>query len=651
MNQRAIRLAWEEFQQHGRKACVLPRAIAASWERSRSFGVGTALLRAPLADEAEIFRRRSLNASFLAASRQALERSREMLRDAASMMILADRTGFVLETAGDGRVVEQGKGNALQTGGAWQENAIGTNAIGTALAEQRPVKVTGAEHFCEDVQRWSCAAAPVHHPLDGELLGAVDISGPVATFNPQSLALAAAIGREIEATLEKAAKLDHEILLRHLLSKRSTWLSEDILVIDRRGHLVHSTETAMRKIDTASPDDLPHVLRRIIGSASAEAWERNCRDRFPNAGLEIVKDDGEVAGCLIVLLGKRSIPASPAVARAPRAAADAFDEIAGESAVMRDIRERARKLAANPLPVLIEGETGVGKELFARAIKAASACASGPFVPVNCGGMARDLIASELFGYVKGAFTGADGNGRPGKIEKADGGILCLDEIGEMPMDLQSYLLRVLEDGIVYRVGDHEGRPVSIRLVSMTNRDLMEEVGAGRFRRDLFYRIAAARLRIPPLRERGDDVLVLAERFAARTAARLGRPSPSFSDDALMLLRLYGWPGNVRELRNVIDAVLALCETDKIDVEHLPPEMRLCDKASRAAGAEPEAAAKPLTVLPSRRGMKTPEREAILAEVEACGGNLTEAARRLGIARSTLYVRLAKYGVLRSPED
>ncbi|WKW49984.1 sigma-54-dependent Fis family transcriptional regulator [Rhodomicrobium lacus] len=651
MNQRAIRLAWEEFQQHGRKACVLPRAIAASWERSRSFGVGTALLRAPLADEAEIFRRRSLNASFLAASRHALERSREMLRDAASMMILADRTGFVLETAGDGRVVEQGKGNALQTGGAWQENAIGTNAIGTALAEQRPVKVTGAEHFCEDVQRWSCAAAPVHHPLDGELLGAVDISGPVATFNPQSLALAAAIGREIEATLEKAAKLDHEILLRHLLSKRSTWLSEDILVIDRRGHLVHSTETAMRKIDTASPDDLPHVLRRIIGSASAEAWERNCRDRFPNAGLEIVEDDGEVAGCLIVLLGKRSIPASPAVARAPRAAADAFDEIAGESAVMRDIRERARKLAANPLPVLIEGETGVGKELFARAIKAASACASGPFVPVNCGGMARDLIASELFGYVKGAFTGADGNGRPGKIEKADGGILCLDEIGEMPMDLQSYLLRVLEDGIVYRVGDHEGRPVSIRLVSMTNRDLMEEVGAGRFRRDLFYRIAAARLRIPPLRERGDDVLVLAERFAARTAARLGRPSPSFSADALMLLRLYGWPGNVRELRNVIDAVLALCETDKIDVEHLPPEMRLCDKASRAAGAEPEAAAKPLTVLPSRRGMKTPEREAILAEVEACGGNLTEAARRLGIARSTLYVRLAKYGVLRSPED
>ncbi|WP_127078994.1 sigma-54-dependent Fis family transcriptional regulator [Rhodomicrobium lacus] len=651
MNQRAIRLAWEEFQQHGRKACVLPRAIAASWERSRSFGVGTALLRAPLADEAEIFRRRSLNAAFLAASRQALERSREMLRDAASMMILADRTGFVLETAGDGRVVEQGKGNALQTGGAWQENAIGTNAIGTALAEQRPVKVTGAEHFCEDVQRWSCAAAPVHHPLDGELLGAVDISGPVATFNPQSLALAAAIGREIEATLEKAAKLDHEILLRHLLSKRSTWLSEDILVIDRRGYLVHSTETAVRKIDTASPDDLPHVLRRIIGSASAEAWERNCRDRFPNAGLEIVKDEGEVAGCLIVLLGKRSIPASPAVARAPRAAADAFDEIAGESAVMRDIRERARKLAANPLPVLIEGETGVGKELFARAIKAASACASGPFVPVNCGGMARDLIASELFGYVKGAFTGADGNGRPGKIEKADGGILCLDEIGEMPMDLQSYLLRVLEDGIVYRVGDHEGRPVSIRLVSMTNRDLMEEVGAGRFRRDLFYRIAAARLRIPPLRERGDDVLVLAERFAARTAARLGRPSPSFSDDALMLFRLYGWPGNVRELRNVIDAVLALCETDKIDVEHLPLEMRLCDKASRAAGAEPEAAAKPLTVLPPRRGMKTPEREAILAEVEACGGNLTEAARRLGIARSTLYVRLAKYGVLRSPED
>jgi DNA-binding NtrC family response regulator len=210
-------------------------------------------------------------------------------------------------------------------------------------------------------------------------------------------------------------------------------------------------------------------------------------------------------------------------------------------------------------------------------------------------------------------------------VEAANGGLLCLDEIGEMPLELQSYLLRVLEDGVVYRVGGHTGHQVALRLVSMTNRDLSGEVAAGRFRKDLFYRIAALRLRIPPLRERDGDVPLLLDHFGALAAARAGLPPPRFTEAARAALAGYGWPGNVRELRNMVDMLVAMKHGDgPVDVSDLPPEVRA--EPARPSGAS---------------DLKAVEEAAIRAAVDACGGNLSRAARRLGIARSTLYMRLA----------
>lgn len=641
MHQRDIRLVWEGFLKNGRTPREFSRAVATSWERSRNFGVGAERKEAPLAGEPEIFLRRSKNAELLHMARPALERSSEFLANSASMMVLTDAGGFIVETAGDPRVVDEGRRNHLEIGGRWEEGVIGTNAIGTALAEGRPIQICGAEHFCADVQRWTCAAKPVFHPVDGELLGIVDISGPAASFNPQSFALAISIGQEIESSLGRAAKWEHEALFRRFVAKRSIWLSEDILLIDRRGALVHATEKVPQRLDGR---DLAQEFREVIGGVLPEAWEDNCRRRFPNASVEVVHVDGVAIGALVVMPRSR-IPKTPPT-RAAVEAAVALDQIIGDSGLMFDVRARARKLAANSLPILIEGETGVGKELFARAIKSASPAAEGPFVPVNCGGMARDLIASELFGYAKGAFTGADQRGRPGKIEKADGGVLCLDEIGEMPLDLQSYLLRVLEDGVVYRVGEHEGRRVDIRLVSMTNRDLAAEVEAGRFRRDLYYRIAATRIRIPPLRERSEDVAQLAKHFVAAAAQRYGRGSLSISSEALELLSSHAWPGNVRELRNVIECMVALAEGDTIGVGDLPPEITSAMNSPTGESTSAERVLSPTE--PASGDLKAVERSMIIAQVKACNGNLTEAARRLGIARSTLYVRLQQYGTSRS---
>lgn len=643
MHQHAIRLAWERFVVNGQKSCELPPAVVTSWERSKKFGVGAESKQAPLAGEPEIFRRRSRNSELLRAARPALERSSEFLAEATSMMVLADNDGFIVETAGDARVIDQGRRNHLEVGGRWEEDAIGTNAIGTALAERRPVQICGAEHFCAEVQRWTCAAKPVLHPIDGELLGIVDISGPAAFFNPQSFALAVTIGQEIEASLGRIAKSEHEILLRQFVARRSIWLSDEMLVIDRRGFLVHAAEKAQRKLEAGQQGELARDFKKIIGGTPHEMWEQNCRQRFPNARVEIVHSDAAAIGCVIVLPQSRG--RSPSSAKSTPESGMGFEKILGDSKVMREVCERARKLAANTLPILIEGETGVGKEVFARAIKSASPSGDGPFVPVNCGGMPRDLIASELFGYTKGAFTGADESGKAGKIEKADGGVLCLDEIGEMPLDLQSYLLRVLEDGVVYRIGDHEGRRVNFRLVSMTNRDLLTEVESGRFRRDLYYRIAATRILIPPLRERGaHDVALLAIHFAALSAERQGRAPLAFSHAAMEKLATYSWPGNVRELRNVVESMVALAENDLLDVDDLPPEIRK-PMLRIPAGM---GATEPARVSASTSELKTAEREAIIAQVKACNGNLTEAARRLGIARSTLYVRLQRYGEVRS---
>jgi transcriptional regulator of acetoin/glycerol metabolism len=644
--QRAVRQGWEAFQCGERPPTGLPLALIESWRRSREFGVDVHFYQAPLAGEGEIFRQRAKNADLLQVARSALDRSSKLFSDAASMMVLADAGGFVIETAGDRRVIEDGRRNHLEMGGRWAESAIGTNAIGTALALGQPMEIQGGEHFCEDVQRWCCSAAPIRHPLHDELLGVVDISGAAKSFNPQNLALAMAIAREIEASLGLQAKLEHETLLRHFVAKRSIWLSDELLVVDRRGFLVHATEQARRKL--GDTPDFAHEARKLIGSCGQEEWERNCRQRFPNASVEIVRQDDAALGCLIVLHESRrkSARTLTAMRAATPERSVSFGAIVGESPAIRVARERAGKLAANRLPILIHGETGVGKELFARAILNHAAPPDVPFVPVNCGGMARDLIASELFGYVRGAFTGADENGCVGKIQQADGGMLCLDEIGEMPLDLQSYLLRVLEDGVVYRIGGHQGAAVNFQLISMTNRDLATEVEAGRFRRDLYYRLAAAGVRIPPLRERGDDVSLLAKHFAARAAEKRGIAKSFFTKAALAALAAYDWPGNVRELRNVVDTMIALSDgRECLGVDDLPPEIVSARHASVAVPATTTA----VVASHGAANLKQAERAAILAQVEACGGNLTKAAKHLGIARSTLYVRLGEYGAAARP--
>lgn len=312
---------------------------------------------------------------------------------------------------------------------------------------------------------------------------------------------------------------------------------------------------------------------------------------------------------------------------------DAFIGIVGASENLCRAVKAARRLANVDAPVLIYGETGVGKDLFARAIHQAGPRAQAPFIALNCGGLPRELLASELFGYVDGAFTGARRGGMTGKLEAAHGGTLFLDEIAEMPLELQPFLLRAVEGHEICRLGEHRPRKVDFRLVAACNRDLRQEANDGRFRSDVYYRISVTTLRVPPLRDRLDDLPTVVEYFASSVADRHGHSVKSFAPDTLAALGRYDWPGNLRELRNVVEAAALLTDGTVVTPQDLPSTVTEAPNPSVPPPASAEL------------GLSKLERDAIAAALAAQHGNLTTVARELGIARSTLYGKVKRYSL------
>ncbi len=304
-----------------------------------------------------------------------------------------------------------------------------------------------------------------------------------------------------------------------------------------------------------------------------------------------------------------------------------------QSEGMARVLDLARRVAQVDSTVLITGESGVGKERIARFIHDESVRTGGPFVAINCGAVPENLLESELFGHAKGSFTGASSD-RPGLFEAATGGTLLLDEIGEVPPAMQVKLLRVLQEREVRRVGENQSRPVDVRLLAATNRDLTAEIHAARFRQDLYYRLRVVEIRVPPLRERRADILPLARRFLAAAAERTGRKVTGFVPAAAHQLMRYDWPGNVRELQNAIERAVVLASRSRVDVDDLPPEV---------GRALPDVHA-PGDVLP----LADVEREYILSVLSSVGGNRTQAAARLGIGTATLYRKLKEYDKRRS---
>ncbi|MBM4337245.1 MAG: sigma-54-dependent Fis family transcriptional regulator [Deltaproteobacteria bacterium] len=320
---------------------------------------------------------------------------------------------------------------------------------------------------------------------------------------------------------------------------------------------------------------------------------------------------------------------------------DAEPLLCGPSQALAEVRHVIERVAPTPATVLITGESGTGKEIVARSLHRASLRNSGPFLKINCAAIPEGLLESELFGYERGAFTGAVGR-KPGRFELADGGTLFLDEIGEMPLSAQPKLLRAIQEGRFYRVGGTETVHVDVRLVAATNRDLREEVRTGRFREDLFYRLHVVPIHLLPLRERPEDIPPLARLFLERFAARLKRPVTGIDPLAMDLLRAHSWPGNIRELENAIERATLLCDGATLTERDLPPEVRPVSQRP-ASSLEPTPLRERI-----RAATERIERDAILEALRMTEGNVTRAARKLGLSRRGLQLKMKELEIDRS---
>lgn len=367
---------------------------------------------------------------------------------------------------------------------------------------------------------------------------------------------------------------------------------------------------------------------------AVEAMQRGARD-FMTKPLQLEKLEVGVRG----LLKARDLERENASLRAQLDVRYGMENMIGQSAPMQEVFETIRQVAQSRATVLIQGESGTGKELVAKAIHQLSSRKEGPFVPVHCAALAENLLESELFGHEKGAFTGAMER-RIGRFEKATGGSLFLDEISEINASVQVKILRALEERQIERVGSDLGVDVDTRLIAATNRDLQEMVIQGDFREDLFYRLYVVVITLPPLRERGNDVLLLLNHYLAQFCEENGKSIRGFTPEAYTLLAGYGWPGNIRELRNLVERMVVLARGEWLDVMDLPPQVR-------QQGGEPGGALKP------GEGMTVEqmEQEMILQALERTGGNRTLAAEQLGMSRRTLHRKLNKLGLTRQVVD
>ncbi len=309
-----------------------------------------------------------------------------------------------------------------------------------------------------------------------------------------------------------------------------------------------------------------------------------------------------------------------------------WDQILGRSPAVEKVFLIMDRVVGNSVTVLLQGETGTGKELVAQALHFNGPRRESNFIPVNCGAFPEALLESELFGYRRGAFTGAERD-HAGLVEAADGGTLFLDEIGELSLPLQVKLLRVLQESEVRRIGESASRKVDVRIVAATNRDLAQEVRNGRFREDLFYRVNVVTVTLPPLRERGEDVLLLAEHFLALARESVGRPGLQLGREARRLLMSYSWPGNVRQLKNALDRAAALTQQDRIEPQDLLPDL-----GTQSA----PVVARQGTL---RESLQRAEKAAVLGALEESGGNISQAARHLGVSRQHLHTRIRRLGI------
>ena len=607
-------------------------SIARSWLRClEDYHLDPALTMAPtVLEHGRVLESRERLQQVLHIAGNEMSSLHQQLSGAGHAVLLTDARGVILNcvTAPAERKIFERAG--LWLGADWSEACEGTNGIGTCLVERQSLTIHQDEHFRGRHTGLTCSASPVFDP-HGELLAVLDVSSARHDVSRLSqfhtMALVNLSAKMIESCYFLRC-FDNQWLLRFHLQAESVGLfSEGLLAFDGEGRICAVNQSALnllghirggllgKPVGAFFDCSLDELLGRASVSASA-SWPLRTRD-----GRSL----------FAVLRGQpRSIPVpvvqSPTIAERPRLSGICI----GDSALQEDFRKSLRVFERD-VPLLINGETGSGKEAFAKAVHQASQRAEKAFVALNCAAIPESLIESELFGYRGGSFTGARKEGMRGKLQQADGGTLFLDEIGDMPLALQTRLLRVLEDRQVVPIGG-EPEAVNVRIISATHRNLLDRVQDGSFREDLYYRLNGLEVALPALRDRSDKSQLLDFLLAEEA----GGEAVLIEAPAREALLGFAWPGNVRQLRNVLRTLAALCDGGRIGLEDLPAMIRQARPAVALAVQEP-----------SEHPLDDAERLALLNALEHARWHMTHTAEQLGVSRNTLYRKLRKHGIAR----
>ena len=619
---------------------VVSDFVLRSWQRSRLAGVDPETTVRKKVDET-IFRHiLAANADLLESSRVIMKELFSSLVSGAGSMILstAECISLHMETSGrDGDTYPSSKPGMITT-----EQLRGTNGIGTCVAERRPIEIIGAEHYLTVGHRWSCSAAPIFDSKN-QLIAVLNVSQLREKYHSHTLGMVRAAAYAISEQLRLRALLQQQQAIIELLD-------EGVIVVSRSGEVKLMNSKAASMLGLPAPQQgenlykfmRPSQMLDNILTGDPHIMDQEAQFPLESGSLSCFFSAMSLTreACVVLTFREARRMRGFAARVAGSKAVYTFDRILGDSPPLMEVIDQAKTIARGNTTVLILGESGTGKELFAQSIHNASPRASRPFVAVNCGALPRNLVESELFGYEDGAFTGASRTGKPGKFELADGGTIFLDELGEMPMDAQVSLLRLLQNGEVTRIGGKSSRTVSVRVIAATNKNLEEAVRQHTFREDLYYRLNVFTLVLPPLRSRMSDIELLAEHFLLKFAGSLGKDVRGFTPGALALLRRYQWPGNIRELENVIERMVHMSQgVPSIDIDVLPANIL---NHEGIPGGVPRPAV-------PRGLLSHQEKETIVRALQEAGGNIRATAKALGISRSGLYVKMRRFGL--SPDE
>ena len=536
---------------------------------------------------------------------------RKTIDELQMMALLIDPDGYVLSLSGNKQTLQRAKHINFVEGVKWTEAAVGTNAIGTALEIEEAIMISGTEHYSVASHSWSCAAAPIHND-DGKLIGVLDFSCPIEFSHPYMLGMVTSIAHAIERECSIRVHQNELQLIHRFLDVIDS--DEQVVICNHRDIIVSASK---------------RVRERVCN------WSRMKLEDLMHYGLKtklevpVYSNNRMIGKCIYVKENKQGNLFSTV----PLINGITFPGVIGTSSAFQHTLEEIKLVSPTDASVYVCGETGVGKEYVARAIHENSPRKNGPFIAVNCGSLPKELMESELFGYAEGAFTGARRQGYKGKFEQADGGTIFLDEIGEVPPEMQVALLRVLQERTVNPIGSSKEIPVNIRIITATHKDLLRLVEEGKFRQDLYYRLHVYPLYVPTLIERKEDIPYFIKHFCEQKNWNVVFPKSICNQ-----FSQHTWPGNIRELLNALERIYILSQGREIC------EKQISFLLQTMMGNQHQLALQAENKIENTLNFRERiQRDSMIEALEKTNGNVSLAAKLLDVPRSTFYKRMQKY--------